>query len=86
VPADAFGFYPTDHAGAGEILRRCGRGMVFGDVAATRAWHADPRVEVHGPGYSSGLGPDAADDWERYVEVIACRFPTMAAVRQRVGG
>ena len=37
VPADAFGFYPTDHAGAGEILRRCGRGMVFGDVAVDPA-------------------------------------------------
>ena len=72
VPPEAFGYYPTDHAGAGEILRRCGRGMVFGDVASTRAWHADPRVEVHGPGYSKVLlGPDAAEEWPRYLEVMA---------------
>ena len=32
APPEAFGFYPADHAGAGEILRRCGRGIVFGDV------------------------------------------------------
>lgn len=72
VPADAFGFYPTDHAGAGEILRRCGRGMVFGDVASTRPWQADPRVEVHGPGYSKVvLGPDASADWQKHVDVMA---------------
>jgi acyl-CoA reductase-like NAD-dependent aldehyde dehydrogenase len=72
APPEAFGFYPTDHAGAGEILRRCGRGMVFGDVASTRAWHADPRVEVHGPGYSKVLlGADMAGEWAKHLEVMA---------------
>ena len=72
APAAAFGFYPTDHAGAGDILRRCGRGVVFGDVASTRPWQGDPRVEVHGPGYSKVvLGPDLAADWARYLEVMA---------------
>jgi len=72
APPEAFGFYPTDHAGAGEILRRCGRGMVFGDVASTRPWQNDPRVEVHGPGYSKVLlGPDTAADWRAHLDVIA---------------
>ena len=35
APAEAFSYYPTDHAGAGEILRTCGRGMVFGDSSTT---------------------------------------------------
>jgi hypothetical protein len=71
APPEAFGFYPTDHAGAGEILRRTGRGVVFGDVASTKPWHKDPRVEVHGPGYSKVvLGPDAAADWRKYVDVM----------------
>jgi hypothetical protein len=71
APPEAFGFYPTDHAGAGEILRRCGRGMVFGDVASTRPWQGDPRVEVHGPGYSKVLlGPDTADDWRVHLDVM----------------
>jgi hypothetical protein len=71
APPGAFGFYPTDHAGAGEILRRCGRGMVFGDAASTRPWLADPRVEVHGPGYSKVLlGPDAASEWAKHLEVM----------------
>lgn len=72
APGEAFGYYPTDHAGSGEILRRCGRGMVFGDVASTRPWQGDPRVEVHGPGYSKVLlGPDAASEWARHVDVMA---------------
>ena len=71
LPADVFGYYPTDHAGGHEILRSCGRGMVFGDVASTKRWKADPRVEVHGPGYSKFvIGPDAADDWESYLDVM----------------
>jgi len=71
LPADVFGYYPTDHAGGHEILRSCGRGMVFGDVASTKRWKADPRVEVHGPGYSKFvIGPDAADDWESHLDVM----------------
>jgi acyl-CoA reductase-like NAD-dependent aldehyde dehydrogenase len=71
APPEAFGYYPTDHAGAGELLRRCGRGIVFGDVASTRAWLADPRIEVHGPGYSKVLlGPDGAEEWRTHLEVM----------------
>ncbi|MEO7156402.1 MAG: aldehyde dehydrogenase family protein [Vicinamibacterales bacterium] len=72
APAAAFGYYPTDHAGGNEILRSTGRGMVFGDVGSTKRWKADGRVEVHGPGYSKVvIGPDLADQWEQYLDVIA---------------
>jgi acyl-CoA reductase-like NAD-dependent aldehyde dehydrogenase len=71
APPEAFGYYPTDHAGGAEILRRCGRGMVFGDVASTRPWQADPRIEVHGPGYSKiVIGEDAIGEWEQYLDVM----------------
>jgi len=71
APPEAFGYYPADHAGAGEILRRCARGMVFGDVSSTRIWAGDPRIEVHGPGYSKiVLGEDAADRWRDYLDVM----------------
>jgi acyl-CoA reductase-like NAD-dependent aldehyde dehydrogenase len=71
IPREAFGFYPTDHAGAGELLRNVQRSMLFGDSSTTRAWVHDPRVEIHGPGYSKVLlGDDAADDWEKYVDVM----------------
>jgi acyl-CoA reductase-like NAD-dependent aldehyde dehydrogenase len=71
VPPGAFGYYPADHAGGNEILRACGRSMVFGDIASTKRWQGDPRVEVHGPGYSKiVIGPDVVDRWERYLDLI----------------
>lgn len=72
APAEAFGFYPTDHAGAAALLRATDRSMLFGDASIARTWQGDSRVEVHGPGYSKViLGEDTADHWEKYVEVMA---------------
>jgi len=71
APPEAFSFYPTDHAGAGEILRNCGRGMIFGDASSTSLWSNDPRIEIHGPGYSKiVIGEDCIDDWQDYLDVM----------------
>ncbi len=71
VPREAFGFYPTDHAGAGELLRTAQRSMLFGDSATTRPWQNDERVQLHGPGFSKILfGDDTADDWPRYLDLM----------------
>jgi hypothetical protein len=71
APREAFSFYPADHAGAGEILRNCGRSLLFGDCSTTGAWANDPRVEIHGPGYSKIIiGADCVDDWEKYLDVM----------------
>jgi acyl-CoA reductase-like NAD-dependent aldehyde dehydrogenase len=71
VPREAFGFYPTDHGGAGTLLQVVDRAMLFGDASTTKMWAKDPRVELHGPGYSKVvLGADAADEWEKYLDVI----------------
>jgi acyl-CoA reductase-like NAD-dependent aldehyde dehydrogenase len=71
APKEAFGFYPTDHAGAGELLRSVDRAMLFGDTSTTAPWKNDPRVEVHGPGFSKViLGDDAADNWERHLDIM----------------
>jgi acyl-CoA reductase-like NAD-dependent aldehyde dehydrogenase len=71
-PPEAFCYFPADHAGAGEILRRTGRSMFFGDVSAVGAWEGDPRVEIHGPGYSKVLiGDDQVGEWERHLDLIA---------------
>jgi len=70
-PGEAFCYYPTDHAGAGEILRQCGRGMLFGDASSIKAWRGDPRIELHGPGYSKiVIGEDCIDEWEKYLDVM----------------
>jgi acyl-CoA reductase-like NAD-dependent aldehyde dehydrogenase len=71
APREAFNFYPTDHAGAAEILRSCGRSLLFGDSLTTGMWANDPRVEIHGPGYSKIIiGADCVDDWEQYLDVM----------------
>ncbi|HEX8914339.1 MAG TPA: aldehyde dehydrogenase family protein [Humisphaera sp.] len=71
-PAEAFGFYPTSHGGSSTILTEVDRAMLFGDASTTKAWAHDPRVELHGPGWSKViLGADAADEWEKYVDLIA---------------
>jgi hypothetical protein len=71
VPREAFSFYPTGHTGAGEILRRTERGMVFGDANSTGLWKEDSRVEVHGPGYSKIIiGEDCIDEWEKHLDVL----------------
>ncbi len=71
APREAFSFYPADHGGAAEILRSCGRGMVFGDASTTNTWKHDPRIEIHGPGYSKiVIGEDCIDRWEDYLDVM----------------
>ena len=32
LPREAAFYYPADHAGATEILLRCGRSLLFGDA------------------------------------------------------
>lgn len=72
APPEAFSYYPTDHGGANEILRSTGRGMLFGDVGAVKNWATDPRIELHGPGYSKVvIGEDCIDEWEKYIDLIA---------------
>jgi acyl-CoA reductase-like NAD-dependent aldehyde dehydrogenase len=72
VPGDAFNYFPSDHAGAGEIVRQCGRSMFFGDLATVGAFAGDPRIELHGPGYSKVLiGADQAGRWRESIDLIA---------------
>ncbi|MGZ8900977.1 MAG: aldehyde dehydrogenase family protein [Limisphaerales bacterium] len=70
-PAEAFGFYPTDHEGSAEILRSCGRALIFGDKNTTTQYANNPSVQVHGPGYSKILiGEDEIDRWPEFIDMI----------------
>jgi hypothetical protein len=72
VPKSAFCLYPADHAGGGEIMRSASRGMFFGDASAARRFKGDPRIEVHGPGYSKVvIASDKIDRWHDYIELVA---------------
>ena len=72
VPAEGFGFYPTDHEGAAEILKSCGRALIFGDKATTQQYAGSPAVQVHGPGWSKIIvGEDQIENWRDYIDVMA---------------
>ncbi len=71
-PAEAFGFYPTDHEGAGEILKMCGRALIFGDKSTTDRYANNPAIQIHGPGFSKILlGEDTVDRWPEYLDLMA---------------
>lgn len=71
VPAEAFGFYPTDHEGGATILSQCGRALIFGDKATTQQYANDSRIQLHGPGWSKILiGEDCIENWRDYLDVM----------------
>jgi hypothetical protein len=71
VPAEAFGFYPTDHDGAGEILKSCGRALIFGDKNTMAQYANNPAIQLHGPGWSKVIiGEDCIENWRDYLDVI----------------
>ncbi|MEL6820362.1 MAG: aldehyde dehydrogenase family protein [Calditrichota bacterium] len=70
-PPEVFGFYPTSHDGAKEILLRTGRSMFFGDKNTVAPWKNDKRVQIHGPGWSKVIfGEDQVDDYAEYLDVV----------------
>lgn len=71
APAEAFGFYPTDHEGAAAILNTCGRALIFGDKSTTAQYANNPAIQIHGPGWSKILiGEDCIEHWRDYVDVM----------------
>ncbi|MEW6160640.1 MAG: aldehyde dehydrogenase family protein [Verrucomicrobiota bacterium] len=71
-PAEAFGFYPTDHEGASEILRLSGRALIFGDKSTTLRYANNPAIQIHGPGFSKILiGEDQIERWPDFLDLIA---------------
>jgi acyl-CoA reductase-like NAD-dependent aldehyde dehydrogenase len=71
VPREAISIYPGLGDVGAEVVRRCNRSMIFGGAATVERYKGDPRVQVHGPGFSKILlGDDVVDHWERYLDVM----------------
>jgi acyl-CoA reductase-like NAD-dependent aldehyde dehydrogenase len=71
-PEEAFGFYPAGHDGAGVILSDCQRVILFGDARTVEQHTGDPRISVHGPGYSKILiAEDQIEQWPDLVDLLA---------------
>ncbi len=72
IPKEAIGIYPGGADMGAEVVRRAGRSMIFGGAATVEHYKGDPRVQVHGPGFSKILiGDDVVDQWEKYIGLIA---------------
>lgn len=71
VPKEAIAIYPGGAAMGAEVVRRSNRTMIFGGTATVERYRGDPRVQVHGPGFSKFLlGDDVVDDWEKYLDLM----------------
>ena len=72
IPREAFCLYPG--AGAdigGAILASCRRSMIFGGPQTIKQYAGNPKVQVHGPGFSKIVfGDDCVDDWEQHVDMM----------------
>ncbi|HEX6987387.1 MAG TPA: aldehyde dehydrogenase family protein [Planctomycetaceae bacterium] len=72
VPPEAMSLYPGPHEVGGAITELCGRSMIFGSAETVRKYAGNPRVSVHGPGFSKILfGEDAVDRWEEHLDLMA---------------
>src|SRR2546425_3730296 len=71
VPREAISIYPGLGDVGAEVVRCTNRSMIFGGTTTVERYKGDPRVQVHGPGFSKILlGDDVVDHWDRYLDVM----------------
>ena len=72
IPSEAIGLYPGATDVGATVLANCGRSMIFGSAKTVEQYRGNPRVQVHGPGFSKIiLGDDCVDDWPRHLDLMA---------------
>lgn len=71
IPKQIMSLYPGGHDVGSQILTSCRRSMIFGSQKTIDQYAENPRVQVHGPGFSKiFLGDDCVDDWEQYLDLM----------------
>jgi acyl-CoA reductase-like NAD-dependent aldehyde dehydrogenase len=71
IPREAISIYPGEAEVGAAVVGACGRSLIFGGTPTVERYKGNPRVQVHGPGFSKILlGDDCVDDWERYLDVM----------------
>lgn len=71
VPREAISIYPGAGEMGAEVVNRCPRTMIFGSTETVKRYAGNPRVQVHGPGFSKILlGDDVVDEWEKYLDLM----------------
>lgn len=71
VPREAISLYPGKTDVGGAVMEHCQRSMIFGSQATIDKYAGNPRVQVHGPGFSKILfGEDEVDNWEEHLDLM----------------
>jgi len=71
IPREAISIYPGLGDIGAAVLANCARSLIFGGTPTVERYEGNPRVQVHGPGFSKILlGDDVVDDWESYLDVM----------------
>jgi acyl-CoA reductase-like NAD-dependent aldehyde dehydrogenase len=71
VPKEAIAIYPGLGDVGAAVLNACPRSLIFGSTQTVEQYKGNPRVQVHGPGFSKILlGDDKVDQWEKYLDIM----------------
>lgn len=71
IPPEVISLYPGGHDVGGQIMTSCDRSMIFGSQKTIDQYAGNPRVQVHGPGFSKiFFGEDCVDDWEQHIDLL----------------
>jgi acyl-CoA reductase-like NAD-dependent aldehyde dehydrogenase len=71
IPREAISIYPGAADVGAAVVDSCPRCLVFGGPQTVDRYRGNPRVQVHGPGFSKILfGDDLVDRWEEYLDVL----------------
>lgn len=71
IPREAISIYPGEAEVGAAVVAACGKSLIFGGTPTVERYKGNPRVQVHGPGFSKILlGDDRVDDWERYLDLM----------------
>jgi acyl-CoA reductase-like NAD-dependent aldehyde dehydrogenase len=71
VPRETISIYPGGGEMGAEVVNRCQRVKIFGSTETVKRYEGNPRVQVHGPGFSKVLlGDDVVDNWPKYLDLI----------------
>lgn len=72
IPREVLSIYPGGPDIGAAVVSRSDRSLIFGGTGTVDQYKGDPRVQVHGPGFSKILfGDDEVDHWEKYIDLIA---------------
>src|SRR5258705_3203275 len=72
IPRESISIYPGAGEMGAEVVNCVRRTKIFGSTETVKRYEGNPRVQVHGPGFSKVLlGDDVVDDWAKYIDLIA---------------